>query len=127
MAVLRAVIPSPAAYGRAMSSWGGLSVLGATAGNLSSGVISALLSWCRTFAVPLVVALATLVLLPGPDAAEAESTAPAPPASIFLVAQQPFRGTVGRLPMSEIRFYPHGNDNMTCPQTCGVGRIGNYR
>ncbi|MGW1779433.1 MFS transporter [Streptomyces sp. NPDC002143] len=64
MAVLRAVFPSPAAYGRAMATWGGLSVLGATAGNLLSGVISALSSWRWTFAVPLVVAIAALALTP---------------------------------------------------------------
>ncbi|WP_055586400.1 MFS transporter [Streptacidiphilus griseoplanus] len=64
MAVLRAVFPTPPAYGRAMATWAGLSVLGATAGNLLSGVISALLSWRWTFAVPLVVALAALALTP---------------------------------------------------------------
>lgn len=64
MAVLRAVFPSPTAYGRAMATWGGLSVLGATAGNLLSGVISALLSWRWTFAVPLAVAIAALALMP---------------------------------------------------------------
>ncbi|SDH58629.1 Major Facilitator Superfamily protein [Sinosporangium album] len=64
MAVLHAVFPSPAAYGRAMATWGGLSVLGATAGHLLSGVISALLSWRWTFAVPLVAALAALALTP---------------------------------------------------------------
>lgn len=64
MAVLRAAFPSSAAYGRAMATWGGLSVLGATAGNLLSGVISALSSWRCTFAVPLVVALAALALAP---------------------------------------------------------------
>ncbi|MER7406846.1 MFS transporter [Streptomyces sp. NPDC000070] len=64
MAVLRAVFPSPTAYGRAMATWGGLSVLGATAGNLLSGVISALLSWRWTFAVPLLVAVAALALTP---------------------------------------------------------------
>jgi MFS family permease len=64
MAVLRATFPSSAAYGRAMATWGGLSVLGATAGNLLSGVISALSSWRWTFAVPLVVALAALALAP---------------------------------------------------------------
>ncbi|MER6803781.1 MULTISPECIES: MFS transporter [Streptomyces] len=64
MAVLRAVFPSPDAYGRAMATWGGLSVIGATAGNLLSGVISALLSWRWAFAVPLVVALAALALAP---------------------------------------------------------------
>ncbi|MEU5288202.1 MFS transporter [Streptomyces sp. CA-278952] len=64
MTVLRAVFPSPAAYGRAMATWGGLSVLGATAGHLLSGVISALLSWRWTFAVPVVVAIAALALTP---------------------------------------------------------------
>lgn len=64
MAVLRTVFPSPAAYGGAMATWGGLSVLGATAGNLLSGVISALLSWRWAFAVPLTVTVAALALAP---------------------------------------------------------------
>ncbi|MFC8077915.1 MFS transporter [Streptomyces sp. NPDC057307] len=64
MNVLRTVFGSPAAYGRAMATWGGLSVLGATAGNLGSGVISALLSWRWSFAVPLLVAGAALALAP---------------------------------------------------------------
>ncbi|MCM1972221.1 MFS transporter [Streptomyces sp. G1] len=64
MAVLRAVFPEPAAFGRAMATWGGLSVLGATAGNLLSGVISALSSWRLSFAVPVAVAAAALLLAP---------------------------------------------------------------
>lgn len=64
MAVLRAVFPEPAAFGRAMATWGGLSVLGATAGNLLSGVISALATWRLSFAVPVAVAVAALVLAP---------------------------------------------------------------
>lgn len=64
MAVLRAVFPEPAAFGRAMATWGGLSVLGATAGNLLSGVISALATWRLSFAVPVVVAVAALFLAP---------------------------------------------------------------
>ncbi|WP_327302468.1 MFS transporter [Streptomyces sp. NBC_01298] len=64
MAVLRAVFPEPAAFGRAMATWGGLSVLGATAGNLLSGVISALAGWRFSFAVPVVVAVAALLLAP---------------------------------------------------------------
>ncbi|MGW6394023.1 MFS transporter [Streptomyces sp. NPDC055103] len=64
MAVLRALFPAPAAYGRAMATWGGLSVLGATAGNLLSGVIAAATSWRGTFAVPVAVALAALLLAP---------------------------------------------------------------
>lgn len=64
MAVLRALFPAPAAYGRAMATWGGLSVLGATAGNLLSGVIAAATSWRGTFAVPVAVTLAALLLAP---------------------------------------------------------------
>ncbi|WP_024757377.1 MFS transporter [Streptomyces exfoliatus] len=64
MAVLRALFPAPAAYGRTMATWGGLSVLGATAGNLLSGVIAAASSWRGTFAVPVAVTLAALLLAP---------------------------------------------------------------
>ncbi|MFC9387732.1 MFS transporter [Streptomyces venezuelae] len=64
MAVLRSLFPEPASYGRAMATWGGLSVLGATAGNLLSGVIAAATSWRGTFAVPVAVTLAALLLAP---------------------------------------------------------------
>ncbi|MFB7941316.1 MFS transporter [Streptomyces sp. NPDC056049] len=64
MGVLRALYPEPAAYGRAMGTWGGLSVLGATAGNLLSGVITAAVSWRASFAVPVAVAVAALLLAP---------------------------------------------------------------
>ncbi|MEO3753279.1 MFS transporter [Streptomyces sp. B6B3] len=64
MAVLRAVFPSPAAYGHAMATWGGLSVLGATAGNLLSGPLAEALSWRWTFAPPFVVAVVALGLTP---------------------------------------------------------------
>ncbi|WP_181359316.1 MFS transporter [Streptomyces sporangiiformans] len=64
MALLRTLFDSPAAYGRAMATWGGLSILGATAGNLLSGVISALWSWRWAFTVPLAVTVAALALAP---------------------------------------------------------------
>ncbi|MFF7211759.1 MFS transporter [Streptomyces sp. NPDC008238] len=64
MAVLRTIFPAPTAYGRAMATWGGLSVLGATAGNLLSGVIASQLSWRWALGVPLVVAVAALALVP---------------------------------------------------------------
>ncbi|MFI0989826.1 MFS transporter [Streptomyces exfoliatus] len=91
MAVLRALFPAPVAYGRAMATWGGLSVLGATAGNLLSGVIAAATSWRGTFAVPVAVALAALLLAPrllpptppgpqtGPQPATPPRPQPAPP------------------------------------------------
>ncbi|MFF7774603.1 MFS transporter [Streptomyces tanashiensis] len=64
MALLRALYPEPAAYGRAMATWGGLSVLGATAGNLLSGVVAAATSWRGTFAVPIAVTATALLLAP---------------------------------------------------------------
>ncbi|KAF4408124.1 MFS transporter [Streptomyces lycii] len=64
MAVLRAAFPRTAAYGKAMATWGGLSVLGATAGQLLSGVISAVTSWRLAFAVPVAVAALALALAP---------------------------------------------------------------
>ncbi|MFC8447554.1 MFS transporter [Kitasatospora sp. NPDC057223] len=64
MAVLRTLFPQPAEYGRAVATWGGLSVLGATAGNLLSGVATGLASWRWTFAAPLLVATGALLLAP---------------------------------------------------------------
>jgi predicted MFS family arabinose efflux permease len=63
VAVLRSLFAEPAAYRRAMATWGGLSVLGATAGNLLSGVVSALLSWRWSLALPPVAATAALLLV----------------------------------------------------------------
>ncbi|WP_406290747.1 MFS transporter [Embleya sp. NBC_00896] len=62
MAVLRAVYPEPAAYRRAMATWGGLSVLGAAAGNLASGVLTTWVSWRWMFAAPVAVAALALLL-----------------------------------------------------------------
>ncbi|MDH6711251.1 putative MFS family arabinose efflux permease [Kitasatospora sp. MAA19] len=57
VAVVRALYPEPARYRRAMATWGGLSVLGATAGNLLSGAVAAWVSWRWLFAAPVLVAL----------------------------------------------------------------------
>ncbi|MEU4273993.1 MFS transporter [Streptomyces tanashiensis] len=81
MALLRALYPEPAAYGRAMATWGGLSVLGATAGNLLSGVVAAATSWRGTFAVPIAVTATALLLAPRllpptPTPGQAPTTAP---------------------------------------------------
>ncbi|MFJ4595723.1 MFS transporter [Kitasatospora sp. NPDC088861] len=61
VAVVRVLRPGPAEYRRAMAAWGGLSVLGATAGNLLSGAVAAWVSWRWLFAVPVLVALVGLV------------------------------------------------------------------
>ncbi|MEU9040801.1 MULTISPECIES: MFS transporter [unclassified Kitasatospora] len=60
VAVVRVLHPEPAAYRRAMATWGGLSVLGATVGSVLSGAVAAALSWRWLFAVPVLVALTGL-------------------------------------------------------------------
>jgi MFS family permease len=65
MVLLRALFPEPREYGRAMATWGGLSVLGATAGIVLSGAVATWLSWRWMFLVPLLVAGLALVLTPG--------------------------------------------------------------
>lgn len=62
MVVLRAVFPQPGRYSHAMATWGGLSVLGATAGIVLSGVVATLVSWRWMFAIPLLVAGVALLL-----------------------------------------------------------------
>jgi MFS family permease len=62
MVVLRAVFPQPSRYAHAMATWGGLSVLGATAGIVLSGVVATVASWRWMFAIPLLVAGMALLL-----------------------------------------------------------------
>lgn len=56
MVLLRALFPDPDRYARAMATWGGLSVIGATAGLVLSGIAASIVSWRWMFAVPMVVA-----------------------------------------------------------------------
>ncbi len=64
LAMLPAVFPDARGRGRATATWGGLSVLGATLGIVSSGPATTWTSWRFTFAVPLVASAAALVLAP---------------------------------------------------------------
>lgn len=64
MAVLRAVVRDESGHARALATWGGLSVAGATAGILLSGVVTTWVSWRWMFAVALLVSVAALVLTP---------------------------------------------------------------
>ncbi|KQU86322.1 MFS transporter permease [Ensifer sp. Root31] len=68
MAVLRSLYPDMTAFGRAMATWGGVSVLGAVLGFIVSGIVTTWVSWRWMFAVPVIVALiglaATRSLLP---------------------------------------------------------------
>lgn len=64
IAALRSLFPRADEFGRAMATWGGVSVLGAIAGFVASGVVTNWLSWRWMFAVPLAVAAFGLAALP---------------------------------------------------------------
>ncbi|MFJ9841516.1 MFS transporter [Kitasatospora sp. NPDC101155] len=57
VALVRVLHPEPAAYRRAMATWGGLSVLGATVGSVVSGAVAAAVSWRWLFTVPVLAVL----------------------------------------------------------------------
>ncbi|NIC06598.1 MFS transporter [Billgrantia bachuensis] len=65
MSLLRGLFPEPAAYGKAMAVWGGVSVLGALLGFIASGIVTTWLSWRWMFSVPVLVAVAAFVLTRG--------------------------------------------------------------
>lgn len=62
IAILRTIYPSPVQFGRAMATWGGVSILGATLGFVLSGIITAWISWRWMFIVPITVTAAALLL-----------------------------------------------------------------
>lgn len=68
LGVVRSLFPEIAAFGRAMAVWGGVSVLGAVLGFISSGMIASFVSWRWMFVVPIAVSLlglaASVCLLP---------------------------------------------------------------
>ncbi|MGW1230507.1 MFS transporter [Streptomyces sp. NPDC002530] len=125
MAVLRDVFPSPPAYRRAMATWGGLSVLGATTGNLLSGVISALLSWRWTFAVPLAVALAALGLTPRLLPRTAPSRGRALDLAGALLATAGITLASYGLVVTDTR--PWLSDGVLVPLLCGAALLAAFR
>jgi len=60
MSVLHRLFPEPKDFGRAMATWGGVSVLGAILGFIVSGVVTTWVSWRWMFAAPILVALIAL-------------------------------------------------------------------
>lgn len=71
MAVLRVLFPDPTAFGRAMATWGGVSVIGSVMGFMVSGAVTSWVSWRWMFLVPVAVALLGLLsarsILPAGD------------------------------------------------------------
>ncbi|WP_340622292.1 MFS transporter [Xenorhabdus siamensis] len=61
MAVLRTLFPEHGAFARAMTIWGGVSVLGAVLGFIISGIATTWISWRWMFAVPVLVSLIGLI------------------------------------------------------------------
>lgn len=61
MSVLHRLFPDPRDFGRAMATWGGVSVLGAIPGFIVSGIATTWVSWRWMFAVPILVALIALI------------------------------------------------------------------
>lgn len=57
MAILRVLFPAPQDFGRAMATWGGVSVLGAILGFVVSGILTNWISWRFMFLAPILVAL----------------------------------------------------------------------
>lgn len=55
LGVVRSLYPDMAGFGRAMAIWGGVSVVGAVLGFMSSGMLVSLVSWRWMFAVPVAV------------------------------------------------------------------------
>lgn len=80
MAVLRVLFPDPAAFGRAMATWGGISVIGSVMGFILSGTLIGWVSWRWMFAVPVIVALIGLLaarsLLPAGRAGTSDTARP---------------------------------------------------
>lgn len=64
VAVVHALCPEPAAFGRAMARWGGISVLGAAAGTVLSGIVTNWISWRWMFGVPVAIGVIALCLMP---------------------------------------------------------------
>lgn len=61
MSVLHRLFPDAKDFGRAMATWGGVSVLGAILGFIVSGIATSWVSWRWMFAVPILVALIALM------------------------------------------------------------------
>lgn len=74
LSAVRALFPDIAAFSRAMAIWGGVSVLGAVLGFISSGMIASFVSWRWMFAVPIAVSMigmaSSVRLLPSDQPAE---------------------------------------------------------
>ncbi|MCT8346999.1 MFS transporter [Photorhabdus temperata] len=63
LALLKKLFTEPATFGKAMATWGGVSVLGGAVGFLASGIVTTWLSWRWMFIVPIVVAFLGVILV----------------------------------------------------------------
>ncbi|MGK9234411.1 MFS transporter [Inquilinus limosus] len=126
MAVLRTLFPEPAAYGRAMAAWGGVSVLGAILGFVASGILTTWLSWRWMFAVPVLVALAGLASVRGVLPADRTDDAVRPgldPAGALLATAGIVLASYGLIASGE---HPWGSAAVWGPLAAGAALLAAF-
>ncbi|PCG86230.1 MFS transporter [Streptomyces sp. WZ.A104] len=124
LAVLRAVLSDPAVFGRAMATWGGVSVLGAAIGTLASGAVTTWISWRWMFAVPVLVAVlalaATRRLLPAGPADPSASRPGLDPVGALLATLGISIGSYGLILSGD---HPWGSARVLGPTAVGVALL----
>ncbi|ANZ13537.1 MFS transporter [Streptomyces noursei] len=127
LAALRAVFPEPARFSRAMATWGGVSVLGAAVGTLTSGAVTTWISWRWMFAVPVLVAALALAvtrhLLPDGPATESQARPGLDPAGAVLATLGISLASYGLI-VSEDR--PWGSATVLVPLAIGAVLLGAF-
>ncbi|MDW5376232.1 MFS transporter [Halomonas sp. HP20-15] len=121
LGVVRALFPSVAAFARAMAVWGGVSVLGAVLGFISSGIISSFVSWRWIFVVPITVSLlglaATASLLPASQVVERARRPGLDPAGALLATTGIVLASYGLIASHEASW---ASFNVLVPLATGV-------
>lgn len=127
VAILRALFPAPSAFGRAMATWGGLSVLGGTLGTVVPGLITNWVSWRSMFAVPVLVAVITLAatrrLLPAEPADPSQARPGLDPVGAVLATVGISVGSYGLIATGE---YPWVSTAVLVPLAVGAALFGAF-
>ncbi|MCX4967149.1 MFS transporter [Streptomyces sp. NBC_00654] len=127
IAMLRTLYPEPAAFGRAMASWGGVSVLGAAIGTVTSGAITTWVSWRWMFAVPVLVAVLALAvarrLLPSGSAGTSLPRPGLDPAGALLATLGISVGSYGLIVSGD---HPWTSPAVLVPLTVGIVLLGAF-
>jgi NAD(P)-dependent dehydrogenase (short-subunit alcohol dehydrogenase family)/predicted MFS family arabinose efflux permease len=119
LAAVRSAFPNPDEHARAMATWGGLSILGATVGTLVSGVVTTWVSWRWMFAVPLLVSGLALLLVHRLAASDTPLTRPALDAAGAVLAT----AGLSALSYGVLASGEHGWASATALGPVGVGVV----